>query len=585
MNRKTRTPKHIKAWHDYIEKHPERHGKDIHKLKEIVAGLLEEKGLKYRDTEVERFIEFCRSFRHTEGRWSGSPFEPSLEQKYFVACVLGFYTHDPELKQEVRYFREAALLVSRKWGKSMYISALAAYMLLADREAAPQVWCLATQKSQAGIVYKNVKRLLETSPDLTPRDSPKLIWRTRRDMDNTEMVLCNINGGYMKAGSKNSKGQDGLNPSCFIIDELHAITDRNTYDVFSSAQGARTQPLSVIISTFGFVREGIFDSVLERCRNVLSGKTADARLFPMIFRIDDDDKPEDRSCWIKANPGIPEARPTMSYLEGEYGKALDDPAQMPSFLAKHLNRATNGAEAYFDLAEVDACAEDMTEADYCKRYAVGGVDLAETTDLCCASILVPIGNELKLFQRYFVASARIEQNSKTDKMAYLSFQRTNAEDPLNIELLKVCDGPMVRKSEVTQWFREITEHYGVILWAIGYDRWHGGDWADEMEQYGYPKQDNEGRGVTFPVAMGAKSLSSPMKEFRSLIRARRIKYSRHNGLFRWCTSNTCVMIDANNEVRPEKAKSRARIDGFMSALLAYIAYKQRKDLFEEFVKQ
>lgn len=574
-------PAPIRVWHDYVEKKPERHCADIKKLKVLIENLIDRPGIRYDKEPVDRFIAFCRTLKHKEGRWAGKPFEPSREQKYFAACVFGLKIMDPELKQEVRYFREAILWVARKFGKSAFISAIAAYMLISDGEAAPQVWCLATQKTQASIVYKNARDMLLTSKVLTPPRNPSLIWHTKRDTDNAEMILCPLNGGYMKAGSKNSKGQDGLNPSCFIIDELHAITDRNTYDVFSSAQGARTQPLSVIISTYGFVREGIFDSVLERCRNTLDGKSKDARIFPMIFRIDDDDKPEDRSCWIKANPGIPEARPTMTYLEGEYLKALEDRAQMPSFLAKHLNRATNAAEAYFDLMEIDACATDLTEKDFRGMYAVGGVDLAETTDLCCATALIPKDGKLMLFQRYFVASARLEQNSKSDKMDYISFTRTGAEDPLNIELLKVCDGPMVRKSEVTQWFWELTQQYGVNFWAIAYDRWHGGDWSDEMEQYGYPKMDNEGFGVTFPVAMGAKSLSSPMKEFRSLIRAGVFRFSRHNGLFRWCISNTCVVVDANNEIRPEKARSRARIDGFMSALLAYIAWQQRKDLFTE----
>lgn len=577
-------PGYIADWHNYIEREPKKHGEDIKKLKRLVERILKKKDVWYDPEPVERFITFCRTMRHKEGRWAGSPFEPSIEQRYLAACVFGIKTRDKELKREVRYFREVILLVARKFGKSLFISAIAAYMLLSDREAAPQVWTLATQKTQASIVYKNARDMLTTSRTLTPPDRPGLIWYTRRDTDNAEMIVSPLNSGYMKAGSKNSKGQDGLNPHCFIIDELHAITDRNTYDVFSSAQGARTQPLSVIISTFGFERENIFDSVYERCRKVLDGKTRGSRVFPMIFRIDDSDDPEDRSCWIKANPGIPEARPTMSYLEGEYQKAVEDPAQMPSFLAKHLNRAINAAGAYFDVRDINACACEMSEADYRGRYGVGGVDLAETTDLCCATAMFPYQGKLKTIQRYFIAEARIDQNSKNDKMAYRSFVNTGAPDPMNNELLQICPGPMVRKSDVTAWYDELTYKYGVIFWAIGYDRWHGGDWVDEMEQHGYPKQDNEGHGVTFPVAMGARSLSAPTKEFRSLLQDRVIQYSRYNGLLRWCLSNTNVEVDVRSEIRPVKGRgsARKRIDGFMSMLLAYIAYKQRRDLFNEY---
>ncbi|MFT9496617.1 terminase large subunit [Anaerosolibacter sp.] len=569
-------PRYIKDWHDYVEAKPKNHGKDIKLLKKLIEKLLKSKTVFYDPTDVEAFIEFCKLVKHREGRWAGQPLELSIEQKYMAACIFGFKMFDTELNMVVRYFKEMVLLVARKWGKSTFISAIADFLLMCDREPAAQVWCLATQKQQASIVYEAAKNFALGSDALRPHV------KTRRDKDNSEMLLFPAGNSYMKAGSKNSESQDGLNPHGVVIDELHAIKNRNTYDVFSSAMGARTQPLIVIISTFGFVREGIFDSVLERCQAVLSGKSEE-RLFPVIFRIDDDDKVEDRSCWVKANPGLIDARPTMSYLEGEYQKALKDPAQLPSFLAKHLNRASSMSVVYFDLQQVDKCAIDMTLDMIRDKYAVGGADLSETTDLCCASALIPLGGKLYLFQKYFIASQRIEQNSKADKMAYESFCRTNAIDPLNNELLKICEGSLVKKSDVTQWFIELSEKYQVTFWKIGGDRWHFDDWSEDMAMNGFPLEDKEGRGVVFPIAMGAKSLSTPMKETRSLFEDEIIQFSRYNGLFRWCTTNTAAKITIpNNDIQPDKSKSKARIDGYVSFLFAYIAYKKCKDMFDEY---
>ncbi|QMV45140.1 terminase large subunit [Cohnella cholangitidis] len=545
----------------------------------LVEKLLRSKTVRYDPTDVDAFIAFCALIKHREGRWAGRSFELTIEQKYIVACIFGFKMYDDELGMEVRYFRELILFVARKFGKSFFISAIGLFLLMADREPAAQVWCLATQKQQAAIVYENAKAFLMTSDVLTPAENPKKYWRTKRDKDNSEMLLFPATNSYMKAGSKNSNSQDGLNPHAFIIDEAHAITHRNTYDVFSSAGGARAQPLGVTISTFGFIREGIFDSLLERCKKVLSGQSKE-RLFPMIFRIDDDDDPDNRSCWIKANPGVAEARPTMSYLEGEYQKALEDPAQMPSFLAKHLNRASSLSVVYFDLPMVDRCAIELSDEVIFGKYAVGGVDMAETTDLCCATALVPINGKLHIFQKYFIARQRIEQNSKADQMAYESFCNTKAPDLLNKELLHICDGSMVKKADVTAWYMELSEMYQVTFWKIGYDRWHGGDWVDDMEANGFPKEDEKGRGVTFPVPMGAKTLSGPMKETRSLFEDGVIQFSRHNGLFRWCTTNTAATIDINGNIQPNKAKSRARIDGYVSFLIAYIAYQKVRDQFE-----
>lgn len=566
-------PVYIQDWHDYVEREPGKHCKEIKQLKKLVEKLLRSKTVFYDDTDVVAFIDYCKLLKHKEGRWAGQPFELTIEQKYIAACIFGFKMYDHELCMEVRYFRELILFVARKWGKSTFISAIADFLLMCDGEPAAQVWTLATQKQQASIVYEAAKFFVQTSEVLSKHV------RTKRDKDNSEMLLFPAANSYMKAGSKNSQAQDGLNPHGVVIDELHAIKDRNTYDVFSSAMGARTQPLIVIISTFGFVREGIFDSVLERCKKVLSGKSKE-RIFPMIFKIDDDDNPADRSCWIKANPGLSDARPTLSYLEGEYQKALDDPAQMPSFLAKHLNRASSLSIVYFPLECVDQCAIDMSLDIIYDKYAVGGVDLAETTDLCCASALIPIGGKLYLFQKYFIAEARIEHNSDADKMAYESFTRTNAEDPLNQELLQICDGSLVKRSDVTAWFIELSSKHKVTFWKIGSDRWHFSDWSEDMELNGFPLEDNEGCGVTFPIAMGCRSLSRPMKETKALFEDKIIQFSRHNGLFRWCTTNTAAKIDVNANIQPDKAKSKARIDGYVSFLFSYIAYEKCKEQFE-----
>lgn len=576
-------PGYIREWHELVEREPERFCEDIKQLKAMIEGLLARDDIWYDDTDVEAFIEFARLFRHKEGRWAGSPLELSIEQRYVVACVFGLKTYDEELDLEVRYFTELVLLVGRKWGKSLFISSLAAWMLMADREPSAQVWCLATKKAQAAIVYDNTKALLESSEVMTPPDNPRKYWRTKRDRDNTEMILFPATKSYMKPGGRNSQTQDGLNPHCYVIDECHAITDRNTYDVFTSATGARTQPLGIIISTFGFVRESIFDSILKRCEDRLAGKTQE-RLFPMVFRIDKHDDPTDRSCWIKANPGLREARPTMRWIEGEYQKALADPAQLPSFLAKHLNRAASSSVVYFNLHEVDQCATDMSIDMIRDTYAVGGIDASETTDLTCATALVPKGGRLYIFQRYFIAEQRIEQNSKQDQMAYESFTRTNAEDPIHAELLKICLGSMVATEDIAAWFQWLAEEFSVTFWKIGADRWHYNEVSKNLVEVGFMPEGSDGCGVTFSIPWGQKTLSEPMKQTRVLFKDKVFAFSRHNGLLRWCVTNVSAKVDANNNVMPDRRASKARIDGYASLLAAYVAFTKVKDDFEIYQK-
>lgn len=576
---KIELPEYIKQWHDYVKKSPKKHGKNIKKLCKLIEKVLKKPGVWYDGSDVEAFIEYCRLFRHREGIWAGEVFELSIEQKYFAACVLGIKMMDIERNMERRYFREAALFVARKWGKTMFISALAGYLLMADGEMGAQVWCVATVKTQAGILYKATREFLKGSPILTPPKNPKKHWKTFRDDDNTEIIMHPVSGSFMKAGSKNSAGQEGFNPSAYIIDETQLIKEKDTYTVFSSGAGARLQPIGIFISSFGVVRDGLFDSLFPRCQKVLNGES-DEHLFPMMFCIDEDDDPEDRSCWIKANPGIG-VRPTMAYIEDEYKKALEDPTLMPSFLARHMNRAVNASMSFFELNIINQCAGKMRREDYEHTYAVGGVDLSETTDLTCASALIPVYDTFKLVQHYFIAEARIDRNSKNDKMAYRSFEMTKAEDPLNRQLLTICQGSTVRKADVTEWYNMLRDEYDMTFWKIGYDRAMASDWVYDMVANGYPEMDKNGGGVLMKVAMGPFTLNAPMRETHALFEDKKIIYSEYNGLFRWCCNNTAARMNANMLIQPDKQRSTGRIDGYLSFLIAYVAYLEVKDLFEE----
>lgn len=70
-------------------------------------------------------------------------------------------------------------------------------------------------------------------------------------------IQCNFNDGTFKALASDSDSLDGLNVHGALIDELHAIKDKNLYDVVIDGMTAREQPLSIITSTAGTVREGI----------------------------------------------------------------------------------------------------------------------------------------------------------------------------------------------------------------------------------------------------------------------------------------------------------------------------------------
>src|SRR5690606_25713573 len=110
--------------------------------------------------------------------------------------------------------------------------------------------------------------------------------------------------GKFEPLASESHSLDGLNSHCVIIDELHAIRDRNLYDVMKQSMSARTQPLLFMITTAGVVRECIFDDIYDYACRVLDGVVEDERFLAFIYELDDRSEWTDFRAWEKANPGL-----------------------------------------------------------------------------------------------------------------------------------------------------------------------------------------------------------------------------------------------------------------------------------------
>ena len=82
----------------------------------------------YSPTLGNRPIDFIERFcRHSKGEWAGKPVRLELWQKAFVCAIFGFV--DRETGE--RRYTEAALIVSRKCGKSTLAAGILLYLLVA----------------------------------------------------------------------------------------------------------------------------------------------------------------------------------------------------------------------------------------------------------------------------------------------------------------------------------------------------------------------------------------------------------------------------------------------------------------------
>ncbi|GAA5417973.1 hypothetical protein Pryu01_03051 [Paraliobacillus ryukyuensis] len=506
---------------------------------------------EYSEERANHAIDFIEKFcKHSKGKLGGKPFKLELWQKAMTAALFGF-VHKTE---GTRKYREFILIVARKNGKSAWGSAVALYMLMADGEPGPEVVSAATKKDQAKIVWLESKRMVKKSPILR-----------KRIRSLVAELLSDFNDGSFRPLSSDSNTLDGLNVHCSLIDELHAIEDKNLYDVIVDGMTAREQPLSIITTTAGTVREGIFDLKYDEAEKIINGYNdpngyKDENVLPIIYELDKREEWVDPESWQKANPGLGTIK-NKGELERKVNKAKANPLLVKNLLTKDFNIRETTSEAWLTFEQLDN-QSNFNIGELKPRYGIGGVDLSQTTDLTAACVLFQVPNDETVYFKhmYWLPEDLLEKRVAEDKVPYDLWKEQ--------DLLRTTPGNKVHYKFVVDWFLEMQQEYDIFLPWIGYDSWSAVYFVEEM-------QNNFGKDAMIPVIQGKKTLSGPMKSLGADLEAKRINYN-NNQITKWCLSNTSVDVDKNDNIQPSKGKQqRRRIDGTAAMLNAYVVFQDK----------
>lgn len=484
-------------------------------------------------------IEFIERFcRQSKGEWIGQPLMLDVWQKAFVQALFGFVHRETRLRR----FNESLLLVGRKNGKSSLLSGIALYMLVADGEGGAEIYTVATKEAQARIVFTESVNMVHQSPELSRHI-------TKRKSD----LYFPVTFSKYQPLASETKSMDGLHSHCVVIDELHAIKNRELYEVMKQSTSARRQPLVVMITTSGTVRECIYDDMYEYACDVVEGVYDDQRFLAVLYELDERAEWTDWTKWAKANPGLGTIK-KLDYLAQQVEKAKREPNELPGVLTKDFNVRDTVAGSWLSFDDVNN-ESTFTLDDIRDSYAIGGADLSATTDLTCATLLVmKPGSDVKyVLQHYFLPRDLLDVRVKDDKIPYDRWHERG--------LLTLCEGNKVSYSDVTAWFLRMVEQHGIRPYWVYHDPWDSKYWVDEMSQAGFNM---------VVCRQGYQTLSQPMKELEADLRAHLVNYN-DNPITKWCLTNVSAKRDDNDNVRPVKGRQqRLRIDGMVSLLIAYV---------------
>lgn len=507
-------------------------------------------------------IEFIEKLcKQSKGTKIGETIKLELFQKAKIQAIYGFV----DKKTKFRRCRETATIEGRKNGKTTESSGLSLFNLMADGEGGAEVYFVATKKDQAKKGFTECKHMIKQSPSLS-----------KHLMSRQSDIYFSKTFSTMQALSSDSNTLDSLNSSYVTIDELHAIKNRDLYDVMQQSIQARDQPLINITSTNGFHRETIFDDQYEMYCNILdnaNGFHYDGTVLAFLYELDDPTEWMNPDCWIKANPGLGTIK-KYKELQRNVERALVDDKYRRTVLVKDFNIKQSSENAWLSWEELNNDETfEISEMNF--SYGIGGVDLSSTTDLTAAKMLCKRPNDKKIYvlSKYFMPESLFDERCKeteggSDNVPYRIWEERG--------LITLTEGNKVDYHYITDWFRKLQDKYGIYLYKCGYDPWGSTYWINDMKL-------SFGEEVMVPVIQGAKTFSNPMKDLKADLKSKLIVYN-NNPIDKWCLSNTNTKTDENNNIRPTKGQNqRKRVDGTFALLDAYTVYYNDKEEYSNYI--
>lgn len=508
----------------------------------------------YDTTDADFKIDFMENcIRLTKSPFYNKPMKLMLWQKAFISTIYSFKMATDGTDR----FKRILLLIARKNTKSETCSAISLTEMITGMDGADIV-CSSNDDNQANILYEaiNTMRILI---DPKQRDT----WK------NQQCIKCLINGSRVFKLSDRTRNKEGRNIDFATIDEVHEMKENTIVKSIEQSQSLKPNPKLILITTEGFVNDGFLDEELKRARAILNDEDTSIsaeRYLPWLYTQDSEQEIwTDETSWQKSNPTLGIVK-RWDYMREQVDKARRSKADRMFTLSKDFNIKVSNSEAWL-LPEMLAYEKFYNIEDFRGTIALGGVDLAETTDMCSAKILMQRENDdvKYVHSHYWIPEGKLERaNDKEYGAKYLEWAKKG--------YITIVEGNEVDSGIVADWYMSLFKNYGIRTFMTGYDQRFSKEFLKKMEMYGFE---------TELIMQNKYTLSNPMRLVEADIRDELINYN-NNPIDKWCLGNTSIQVFNTGHILPVKIKGQAgrRIDGTASLLDVYEVYRRYRTEFK-----
>ena len=466
-------------------------GKWIHLIYEFIIKGLEQKAFIFDQKKANKAINWIESHCfHVEGILAPGNVKLELWEKAIISAIFGIVDKDSGF----RFFREILICVARKNGKSLLASMISNYVFQVDGGYGCRVYNVAPKLEQADIIYGNTWAMIQLDPEYKRllEDIKSERAQTHQKVEETEQLIKKrvsdlflpATNSTMKKIAFSAKRSDGFNPSLAICDEIAAWEgDKGLkqYEVLRSGMGARPEGIMLSCTTAGYVNDGIYDELIKRSTRFLLGESKERKLLPFLYMIDDVEKWNDINELRKSNPNLG-VSVSVDYLLEEIAVAEGSLSKKSEFITKYCCLKQNSSLAWLPANLVEKASGDALKIeDFAHCYCVAGIDLSQTRDLTCATVVIEKNGELYVFAKFFLPAERIDEATQRDGLPYNIYIQRG--------LLQPSGDNYIDYHDCYDWLTGLVEQYEILPLMTGYDRYSAQYLIQDLENYGFRTDD------------------------------------------------------------------------------------------------
>lgn len=512
----------------------------------------------YDPTDADLRMDFMENcVRLTKSPYYNKPMVLMDWQKAFIETVYSFKMPDTYLRR----FQKILLLIARKNTKSETCSALGLSEFFFGN-AGSDIAASSNDDAQASIIFDAI----DTMRLLVDPDSKD----TKR---NQRFILNKQNNTKIFKLSDRTKNKEGRNIDTAFLDESHEMKENIIAKSIEQSQSLKDEPLFFNLTTEGFVVGGYLDEELKKARSVIMREDPDdpaaERLLPWLYTQDSEQEiwrgNRENKLWMKSNPTLGTVK-KWEYLEQQIALARKSKADRIFVLSKDFNIKQNSVESWLNLEDYNyECGYNLE--DFRGAKCLGAVDLAETTDLNCARILLmrPDDPVKYTISHYFIPEQKLEDSD--DKQAGARYKEWAKEG-----LLTITEGNDIDVAVVADWFYQLYTDYNIRLWKCGYDQKFAKDWIKRMEYYGWDKSGGDDSDLIM-ILQNAQTLTNAIKLTEADLKHQLIYYN-NNEMDKWCLKNAGIKVDDKGYCLLIKQETGRRIDGAVCLAILYEMYRR-----------